>query len=391
MKYDLKMMILEKINKGEATISKLAGIVGYANPSPLQKFLNSQTREMDNFYGLIKIIKYLFQENEIDIMVDYIKTLDPNSKSARYSLEYLINNRLFDIADDMITKLKNCPNKDSNEWAKMYELNNRVLLDHNSYYHLLYDLYTIRPKSFEMKIFRKMLELHGYYETRKFDLLFQSMNELEENIELIKDDYIRVAYTCRHALILLAVHLHLNNIDTARKYAFMVLNNSTQDSFRSLAYLQLGNSYILENYDIALDYLEKARIYAINLKDNENRLTQVKRSINFLQNYWDKKPEWLDYKSEDISDKHEVAFYYIRGGNIKQALEILDSIDQNSITDYQLGFHFYLRGLINNDIDHFSKSVAHFKISGDKFYRSIPLIELKKLGVNDSILYALSV
>jgi hypothetical protein len=389
--YNLKQMIKNELEKDKSLAAKLAQVAGLANPTPIYKFVNEPEREMDNFNGLLSIVKYLFLDKEREILGDYIKELDPNGKCARYSLEYAINNRHFDLASYMVDKLKNSSNAESREWALIYELNNGVLLNHRNYNSLLEDISEIRVKSHEIKTFIKMLQVHAYYENKMFEIMFQSCVGLEEHVKAIKDDYIRFCYLCRLGLILMAVNLHLNNANEARRYGEVVLNNSTQDSFRSLAYLQLGNSFVFENYDIASNHLEQARMYCKNLRDGGNRLVQVKRSINFLQNYWGKEPQHLDYESKDVSDVHGVAFYLIRQNRYEDALVALDSIDKSHLSNYQMGMHYFYRGLLDKDTNHFYNSVIHFKQSGDKFYRSLALIELSKTGLDEMVLKALSV
>jgi tetratricopeptide (TPR) repeat protein len=389
--YDLKQMIKNELDKDKGLATKLTQVAGLANPSPLYKFLNDSDREMNDFKGLLEIVRYLFMYREKEIMHDYILTLDPNGKCARCSLEYAVNNRMFELSDIIINKLISSTNSESKEWGKIYSLNNDVLVNHGKYFELMERVNELRIKSNEMKIFGQMLQMHSYYEGRKFDLFLQSSDGFEKKIRAIKDHYIRFNYLCRFGLISVAAHLHLDNVVEARRYANMVLDNSTQDSYRSLAYLQLGNSYILDNYDEAIECFNHARMYSVKLNDNGTRLTQVLRSITFVQNYWGKDVEYLNSKSHDVSDIHEVAFNKIRQGKHKEAIEILDSVEQLSLNSYVLGFHHFYRGLISGDIETFMESVINFKKSGDRYYRNLPLIELKKLGVDDIYLKALKI
>jgi tetratricopeptide (TPR) repeat protein len=389
--YNLKQMIKNELDKDKGLAIKLAQVAGLANPSPLYKFLNEPEREMNDFRGLLEIVKYLFMDREKEIMHDYILTLDPNGKCARCSLEYAVNNRMYELSDVMIEKLSSSSNAESREWSKVYNLNNNVLVGSGDYFELLEHLSALRIKSTEMKVFSRMLQMHSYFEGKKFDLFFQVSERFENEVKGIKDDYIRFNYLCRFGLISVAIHLHLDKLEDARRYANMVLDNSTQDSFRSLAYLQLGNSYILTDYTDAIECLEQARIHSSKLKDNGVRLKQVLRSINFVHNYWGKESPYLDFKSIHVSDIHEIAFSNIREGSHQEALKILDSIDQSELTSYTLGFHKFYRGLIDGKKETFMDSVINFKLSGDRYYRNLPLIELKKIGVEDMYLQALKI
>lgn len=389
--YNLKQMIKNELDKDKGLATKLAQVAGLANPSPLYKFLNEPDRELYDFGGLLAIVRYLFLDREKELMEAYIKTLSPNGKCARCSLEYAVNNRMYDLSNIMTEKLTLSLNTESKEWGKVYRLNNNVLINHGDYFGLMEHLNSLRIKSCEMKAFSKMLQMHSYYEGRKFELFFQVSDCFENEIKDIKDDYIRFSYLCRFSLISVAIHLHSGNVLEARRYANLVLDNSTQDSFRSIAYLQLGNSYILDNYTNAMEFLEQSRMYSLKLRDNGTRLKQVLRSLSFTQNYWGKGSKHLDINSSEISDIHEVAFNKIRGGDYSEATNILDCIDQSGLTAHELGFHNFYRALINPSIEAFMDSVNNFKMSGDRYYRNLPLIELKKLGVEEVYLNALKI
>lgn len=399
MKHDLKKMLLNEIesrshtneNERNSFKDKMGKLAGYANYSGLYKFLTEPQRDIKDFNGLLNIVRYLFLDIKNELMSSYILTLDPNKKGARCGLEYLVHNRLFEQADELIKRMKNCSNSESKEWGRIYEIDRLVTENKMSFYDSIEAVNKIRPKFYEMIIYGKMTQIHGYYASKKLELMFQSCEDFEEQIRNIEDDYIRLAYLCRYWLIMITVNMHLNNIQEARKFAKMVLDNSTQESFRSLACLQLGNSYLFESYEEGYLNLNKALLYSIKLQDGGNRLNDVKRSINFLQNYWHVEPEHLDFESNDVSDLHEIAFYYIRSNKHIEASNILNQIDKSKLTQYQLGFHYFYRGLLSRNENDFIDSIISFKNSSDRFYRQISLIELEKLGVSKKILEALSV
>jgi tetratricopeptide (TPR) repeat protein len=384
-------MIKNELDKDKGLATKLAQVAGLANPSPLYKFLNEPDREMNDFKGLLEIVRYLFMDREKEIMHDYTLTLDPNGKCARISLEYSLSNRMYDITDTLIAKLSQSKNTDSREWALIYGIDRKVDKGEITLLESIDVIAEQRIKSKEMQSFGKMLQFYAYFKSRMFDMMFQISTGLEEKIKKINDNYIRFSYLCRLGLVMANVNLFSNNIDDARKYGRMVLDNTTQDSLRSVTYLQLGNAHIMENYEVSKDYLTQAYITCKNIENGKLRLIQVKRSLNFLNNYWGVKPEHLDFDSTEVSDVHEVAFYYIRSEQYEKAKVVLDGISNINMNDYQKGFHFFYRGLMSSEMDDFRNSVYHFKKSGDKYYRNLSLIELEKLGENPMVLKNFSI
>jgi hypothetical protein len=389
--YDLKQMIKNELDKDKGLATKLAQVAGLANPSPLYKFLNEPEREMNDFRGLLEIVKYLFMDREKEIMHDYILTLDPNGKCARISLEYSLSNRMYDITDTLISKMMNCKNAESREWATIYNIDRMVDKGDLNLFDSIDAINDVKIKTNEMKSFGKMIQTYAYYGHRMFEMMFQVSIGLEKNVKSLKDDYMRFSYLCRLGLVMIGVNLHLNYIEEARRQGQMILDNSTQDSMRSVAYHQLGNSYIFEDYQKAIDYLMQSRLATKGLHGGEVRLNKIERSINFLQNYWCIEAEYLKPNSNNILDIHELAFCYIKKSEPKKATEILDDVEINSLSNNQKGFHFFYRGLLSNNREDFYKSIKYFKLSGDKFYRNASLLELKKLGENEIVLETLSV
>lgn len=390
MKHNLKKMFLNEIEKDKSLKYKYTQLAGFANPTALHKFLTEEEREMNNFDGLLNMVRYSFLDREKEIMDAYIRTLDPNGKCARVSLEYAICSRLEDLTQYLLNKLSRASNAESKEWAALYSLDRKVETGEVSPLESIDVINGMRLKTVEGVAYGNLLKIYGYQAKRIYDLMYQLSEGLELSIKKIKDSYIRQSYFSRLGLVMMNVHMHQNNVSEAKRYAYLVLDNTTQENLRFLAYLGLGNIYTFESLEKSIDYLNQARLIGKTLANNEPRMLEVERSLNFVRNYWGVQPEHINYQSENISDIHEVAFYYIRSGKIEEAKEILFNIDLDKLNPYNKGFHFFYRGLITNNKEDFYKSIFNFKEVGEVFYRNISLIELKKMGENPELLKALS-
>jgi hypothetical protein len=120
-------MIKNEIEKDKGLAARIANKMGHANPSTLNKFLNNPEREMESFCSLLTMVQELFPNREFEIMNEYIRSLDPNKKTARICLEYTqVNNQLKETHDYLLEALSNCSNKESNEMAKVYQIDNDV-------------------------------------------------------------------------------------------------------------------------------------------------------------------------------------------------------------------------------------------------------------------------
>jgi superfamily I DNA and/or RNA helicase len=213
---------------------------------------------------------------------------------------------------------------------------------------------------------------------RNFYMMEALYQDIQNEIEEIKKQFVKDSYYARLFLIECAVNLHSKNIGELREKLFLIEN--ALDPIKVVAYLQVGNSYVLTNYEKANKLFNKA-----NELTPEKYKTQIKKSMNFNNILWDK----IDQYIED-GDKSNKLFYYAKTGQIEKGLELSENINLYSYTEQQKGFHFFYMGLLLNDKSMFYKSVEHFNKCGEKFYKTLPILELKKAGESSYILDALS-
>ena len=386
----LKQMIKNKMEKDRTLATKLAKLIGYANPSALYKFLNDPKRDFKEFNAILTIIRELFPEQEKELMMEVAQTLDPNKHITRVALEYATITKHEELKKYLIGKLAGTKNIESKDFAFIYELDDKLAKKEISSHEGIELINRKGFTSFEARVFSKIVLIHEYHALGLFDIMFDLSKIIDIEIKSIDDNYLSKCYKARLGLVMSNASLHKGYVDKARKYCNDILNSDVPETLKSIGYLYLGNSYIMESYNESLKYLEQG-LYITEKYDYKYYNVQIKRSLNFLMNYWGVTPKYIDNISNDIADLHEVAFMYIRKNDKTMALQILDSINIDSLNNLQKGFHYFYRGLINNSKELFYKSVTHFKLTGEKYYLSLPLIELKKLGENEMILNALSV
>jgi hypothetical protein len=393
MAKDLKLLLKNKFEQERGLAIKVAEKVGLKNSTPLYKFVDDPDREMASFDTLLKVVRELFPKEEKLIMKNYCKSLKPNCKTARVSLEYAIMNQMPDLLDVMIKKLERSSNKDSQEWAKVYRFEQLRREDSVDKMNIVDELYREQDKlkTPEMKFFSKIVQYYCYYNVRQIEIMKQIMINSEGLVDKITDEYIFNSFLSRLKLIHVDVSVHSGRIDEAIELGGFVIDNSCQKNLVFLAHLQVGNANISKSLEKSTFHYNKALQICEELKITGANLQQVKRGFNFVNSYWGKKAEHLDFESRDISDIHEVAFSYISEGNSTRGIQILNTINKDEMSGYQLGFHFYYRGLATKDKNYFYKSVEHFNSISEKFYKQLSITELAKMGENQFILNALSV
>lgn len=386
----LKQMIIEKCHENVIQQKELAKIAGY-NPvgGGFSKWLNEPDRDITDFNGLIGVINKLFPYTESELMSDYAKSLDENRKTARYMLEYASVNNLKDLASYLRSKLTESRNSISKAWGEIYTIDHKAFTNqitlHESISMAAEYIHHEHP---EVRAYSRLIQIYGYHDMKINTAVDELMELAEKDIDEIKDTFIRDSYGARLAVIAGHDYLHSGDVKNARLQGKKILLSSSCHNFKTLANLSIGNSYLFESFDKAKKYLKEA-LELCYLQNDTYYSKQVRSSLNFLHNYWGK-PVPYQMVDDSISTSHDKAFQLIKQGDKETALLLLNSINLEECSECEKGFNYFYRGLISNSKEDYYTSIMHFKIIGEKFYRSAALIELQKIGENEVLLRTLS-
>jgi len=383
-----KILNIISENRGLATILK--DISDYATPGALMKVLKDEKKEFEKFHGLVNLIKYIYPniEEEKNWMKEYAECLDVKKQTARYMLEYAEINGLRELKSKLIDKMIDCGNSTSRLWAKVYNYDREYLQGSSSLSETLDRLGSEETKIPELKIICKLLKSYCYLDNRSYTMIFETIADIEDKFQEIKDVYIKDLLYGRYLLLLIGCYVRQNNLELARIQCKKVITEVSNEYIVSMAYLHLGNSYIIENFDKAERYLKKGMLkaYGISKRTYEMLIT----SINFLYNVWNKKPMYLNHDSELTSDKIAIAFHYVNDNRNNDALAVLKSIDVSNINDNDKAFYYYISALIENNKKLYCKSLQFFNSSGDVYFKNLPLIKLKNMGIDEDIIELLA-
>jgi hypothetical protein len=384
----LKQMLLNACEQERGLAVELAKIAGYSSGSSFMKVLKDEKKEFAKFYGLLKVVRHQFPSKEKELMTDYAHTLDPNKQTARNMLEYLEVSKLNKEKEILSKKLSECDNTISNEWAGIYLIDSEYLKGNISFLDAIKRFEGYKTKSPETRSVLNIFKCYCYSDHHMYDMVHCILLEMENDLKLIKDEYIREVLWDKYYLLLAEHNIRKKNLRHGRELCFEIINNMEEPVYKGWACLHIANSYIITDYNTSSNFLKMGLNYTVGLSSLLEK--NLKRSYNFLDNLWNKTPEFLDINSEESSDVHEVVFYYINHKQYNKALEILDKEDLSCIDDNGKAFHYYLKGLITNNIDDFCNSIRYFRKSGDVYFRKLPLLELEKMDVNQSLIMALA-
>jgi hypothetical protein len=372
-------MILEKINKSQRGCAEhLAKISGYySSGTNLMRVLRNPSKEFDNLNALIRIIRYLFGDDEKKLMVQYSTEVDVNNKSARHILEYLSTNRLLDSMKNLIDKMANCKNRESREYAKVYQLQYQR---HTDYYSLdtesfIKSINEIKTNVKELKVYLNLLKFYLAYYIQDYRMASSLSKIISLDIDDIKDEYIKSAYKAKYDEALSYIYLRVfNQPEESREKSEAVLNNTVGLGAITYAYYTMGCSYMFSSYDQSLGYLNKSiELYkSLNL---ESAVKDVKEKVDLLNVIWE--------KNEDIYSITPKLLQDSKRGVLQESslMRFKDEID--------ISFYYLIRGILDNNTDQLLLSLIEFIKIGDTFMGNLPKLELLRRGFNEEVLKAL--
>lgn len=384
----LKQIILNEIdNRPRGYADELAKISkGFSSGSALKKALKKDSPEFDDFFPLVNIVEYIFPDRDEQkrLMGEYALTLDPNKQTSRYMLEYCEINGLRKIKEQLLEAMINCKNTTSQEWAEVYRIEHSHARDEINLNKAVHLYSNLNPKHPETIVGSEIYKSYCYLKDKQYDMVYHSLMNVEFYIEQISEPYIKDLYNGRYLLLLVSHYIRNTNVDYARELCNKIIDEVSYPEMQTWANLHLGNSYIITDFDKSYSYLVKGYELSVGKHNNANK--NIKRSINFLHNVWNKKSPYLNLESKDASDVHEIAFYYVNNKQYTEAEKALNTVNVEALNSNQLGFNLYIRGLMTKDMNILAKSVRSFQKSGDYFFMQLPLIQLKNMGIPECII-----
>lgn len=387
MTYNVKMMIKNETEKDNTVAATIAKLMGYKDRNTLYKFLNDPERSCLKFAGLIAVVKEYFGDIEFNVMTDYAKSLTTYSKeTARCLLEYANLNRLDELQAYLIEKMSSPKNSsvENRDWAKIYQLDIDV---QNGKENILSSLDSFSSRFQEVVAFKNILKMYCYYDEQHSTMMRAHSGLAESSINNIEvsnksDEYIKNSYTIRLSLLMMESYTSNREYLKCRKLAESVLQKDPSTNVKILALLQLGNSFITENYEQAMKHLKESLELIMFTKNNSSYESEIKRSINFLNVYWNKQITFIT-DANNATDKHNTIHNLINKNELDKAMNLLNQIDYNSLNSVDKGFHKYYEGILLDNKNAIYESIMNFKITGNKNFCDIPLSKLREQGENE--------
>lgn len=373
----LKKILNKRASDDDTLIKNLAKEIGYSD-TPIRNFKNKPEKELDSFESLVKMVRYLEPDREIEIMIDYSNHLRLNFNTARYMLDYLSVNRQLDEMNSLIEKMKESSNKESALWAKAYSLlylwqTQSFKLDLDKFLNEVNYLVTKNIPSLE--ILQRLLKCYIYDQKQYHKQVLEISEEVKFLIEKVEDNYLKRVYSVKINEITSNLKLWVyNDFDGAREDANKVIEADLGIGFTAYAKYTIAQSYFYTSYDKSREYF----IDCIRLYETMNRkevAEDVVGSLEFLEIFWDQKKQ----DSSFILKENEL---YIKA---KLNIDITEDL-HNFNDENKQGFILFLKGINENNTDFLFKSMIQNLKGGDAFSANAARLELQNRGFSEVVL-----
>lgn len=376
MTVTMKEVIKLKFKKDSALCTKVSSLIN-SKRQGIYQFLNNDDRELSSLPNLLKMLDTSEIESKNDLLDDYFQTIKVNTAFSKQALEYSFMNRL-PQRSNLLNRLEALGVRETKEWVKYYRC-----LDQIGLKGFKDSMEQLRSKNPTLQVFKKIMQLSHLYKQEMYEECADICCTMEKHLAKVDDELIQKSYRVRVYRVMSTVALFLGRVEECRRMTANLVNYA-QDCTLTMggAYHQTGLSYLFTSYELGIINFNKA---LANYSDDEVVASDIISSINIHNAYWKNKPFGIsDRPSSSIQDR--VANLVWVDGNFKKADILLDSYCEEDLTTKELAFHYYFKSVIHNDYSFINKSVKAFKSIGDRYYVSLPLKQMAKMGIPKEVI-----
>jgi len=222
--------------------------------------------------------------------------------------------------------------------------------------------------------------MYSYLDFSNYTKVNEYIQSVLPRIEQVSKHTNQNSFSLRIKEMQISIKMHSEgNINGARDICLEILNDpyNYYISTKAIAYCKLGESYALTDYEKAKDYIYTA-LEILGNPTNKKLKIRKERILNvllFLKIYHGKDLDTIDRTKLDLA---ELAFFYIKTGKKGEALEILRGLKRQN--GYLSSFQLYYMGIAIGGAEgkkYLEMSIESFSKTGDNFYISLPINELK--------------
>lgn len=339
-------------------------------------FIESTSQELSDylhgkkgigFRKLLRLSYLLYPEKQMSVMKEWCLRL-VTTESIKQSFEYASITRDKELLKKLIDK---------------HHDDGGVISKCVSIYTILYKFYTnvISAKDIpkelkkvgslkdELYILGLILKCYNHYYREKYDSMLETAHEAEEMIYELSDRnlFIKECFLHRIAEVLGNVGVYMNDKEVTRYYANLIISAELCAKTVSDAYYLLGMTYITEDSQRCVDYLQLR--YEISKKVGEADIEEnARRDLDFAKLY-------LGIKLDSDSDRILIRLQENEGSEFELKL-IKEAFYQQGDDDFLI----LIEAMAHRSILKLNDCRKLFVNKSNFLFGSLAAIEMKKLG-----------
>lgn len=360
--------ICNAIEDKDLTLTEVAKKIGVSKQS-LSKL---KTKGEIGFRFLVRLSYFLFPDEQRYIMAEWCLRVN-TTESIKQSFEYAASTRDISLLQKLITKYSHEKGSIS-EYVRIYSIIYKYMINEISGFDIISEIKKVgQVKDEPLKILVDILKCYNYFFQQKFHLMLQTAHETEKELASLgkRELFFKECYLHRISEVLQSAYLFLNHLPLARHYAFTIINADICPKTVSDASYIVGMSYLLEDEDKCLDYLQKSYDIAKTIQDevieNEARLHLdfVKLYLN-IELEGDSAPELIDYQNNKDNE--------IKLNSLKEVMYLKGEDD----------LVILFEAIANGNMEKLHEYHENFFQNFNYFFASLIAKEMKKRGDNTS-------
>jgi plasmid maintenance system antidote protein VapI len=330
----------------------------------LSRFLNNKGGL--SFRKLLRLSHVLHPDNQVEVMESWCLRVN-TTESIKQSFEYASitrNKSLLKQLIDLYTK-------------------DKTVAKHVAIYSILYDFYTneigakdligrlnkVGQLSGELSILSNIIKCYNYYYHEKYHLILETAKEAEMLVYELNERhlFIKESYLHRIAELLGHVSVHFNDVESARHYAYLIINANICAKTVSGAYDIVGMSYLSEDKNKCIENLQTRYDIAKTLGEPDIE-KMARRNLDYAKLY-------LGFKLDADSDPILLRLQDNKGSEFELKL-LKEAIFKQGEDDFLV----LLRACARNSLEKMHECRQYFFKQSNYLFAGIAAREAKKLG-----------
>ncbi|MEN1967702.1 AimR family lysis-lysogeny pheromone receptor [Lentibacillus sp. N15] len=308
----------------------------------------------------------LLQEHDSETALQLMRNFCLQSTSdeiMKKGMEFLYTNGYINDLQLLVNKNKESGNRSNQEWAEIYQLIIDRKRQHGRYSReLLKKLNVYQTDDPELRCVIEFLKIAIHFNLREFGQIGNFLDKQTVLFDAVEDTLLLSYFNLRLYQNLFIYYWTRNELIMARKYAFRVLNETSNSKTIVNMHINLGLTYTFDTYFQGMYHLNEALKLAEKHHYHSSMNSIRKNNIPFLSAHF-KQVDGID-----TDDKSEQAHIEIAKGNYQAANAILSELPINS------PFKMYYLGVAKQDKDLLLRSYNNFiEKRSDYFFCRLPL------------------